>query len=343
MQDDILINKIPHSLKNSKIYDVVVTDLKGNYAYVNETFKNRFSFITDEFVGKSSAITMHPEERAKMEALVNKCFEHPFECFPVEIRKPLKDKKGYNWTQWESSVLSDENLQPIGILCVGFDITGPQHNNMKFKESQTKLTKTIEAIPHPLLILCEESYIIYVNNEFENIFGYSPREILGEKLEILFQKDKVKDYNKLFSQYIDDSAKKMRVNHFLNFVNKKDENVTVGISLNSFYDNDNLNVIVILEDLTVAKENQDTIVNQNNAFKKIAWKHSHELRKPVANILGLSNLLNIENLQSETNYKTISFLKEAANELDHITRDIVKDANESEYEIKFKKHKRNLY
>lgn len=343
MQDDILIHKIPHSLKNSKIYDVVVTDLEGNYTYVNETFRNRFSFITDDFIGKPSSITMHPEEGAKMQELVHKCFEYPTECFPIEIRKPLKDGKGYNWTQWESSILSDENLQPIGILCVGFDITGPQHNNMKFKESQTKLTKTIEAIPHPLLILCEESYIRYVNNEFENIFGYSASEILCEKLEILFQKEKKKDYNKLFSQYIDDSAKKMRVNHFLNFVNKKDENVVVGISLNSFYDNDNLNVIVILEDLTLAKENQDTIVNQNNAFKKIAWKHSHELRKPVANILGLSNLLNIENLQSETNYKTISFLKEAANELDQITRSIVEVANKSEYNIEFKKNRRNLY
>lgn len=343
MQDDILIHKIPHSLKNSKIYDVVVTDLEGNYAYVNETFRNRFSFITDDFIGKPSSITMHPEEEAKMKELVHKCFEYPTECFPIEIRKPLRDGKGYNWTQWESSILRDDELQPIGLLCVGFDITSPQHNNLKLKESQTKFLKTLEAIPNPLLILCEESRILHVNHEFEVIFGYSTCEIIGEKIEVLFQKEKKEDYNKLFRQYIEDSAKKMRVNHFLDFVNKKGDQVTVGISLNSFYDNDNINIIVILEDLTTAKQNQDIIVDQNTALKKIAWKHSHEIRKPVANILGLSDLFDIENLKNEINSETIFFLKEAANELDYVTRSIVEEANKSKYNIQFKKHRRNLY
>jgi len=154
-----------------------------------------------------------------MKELVHKCFEYPTECFPIEIRKPLRDGKGYNWTQWEFSILRDDELQPIGLLCVGFDITSPQHNNLKLKESQTKSLKTLEAIPNPLLILCEESRILHVNHEFEVIFGYSTCEIIGEKIEVLFQKEKKKDYNKLFRQYIEDSAKKMRVNHFLDFVN----------------------------------------------------------------------------------------------------------------------------
>ncbi|SDG83978.1 PAS domain-containing protein [Psychroflexus sediminis] len=343
MQNDILINHIPQSLKNSKLYDVVVTDLDGHYIFVNAAFQNRFSFITNDFIGKHSTITMHPEEYLKTKETVIKCLSHPQHCFPVELRKPLPNGKGYNWTQWEFSAMLDENQQAVGILCVGFDITGPGHNNLKLKEFQTKLTKTIESIPHPLLILDAEQTINFVNTEFELVFGFSICDIVGKKLDLLFPKHLEEKYKRLIDNYVTENPKKIRVNHFRTFKNNANEDLTVGVSLNSFLDDDNLNIIMIIEDLTMAKQNQDIIINQNNAFRQIAWKHSHELRKPVANILGLSNLLDLKNLKSDANYKTISFLKEAASELDFITQSIVKEANENEYEIKFKKHKRNLF
>jgi PAS domain S-box-containing protein len=217
------------------------------------------------------------------------------------------------------------------------------HNNFKLKEYETKLTKTIESIPHPLLIADASGTINFVNTEFENIFGYSLEEIENEKIEILYPEGCEHEFKKLFEFYIKNSAKKMRIDHYLNFESKNKENITVGVSLNSFYDNDNLNIIVILEDLTIAKQHQDTILNQNDVLKKIAWKHSHEIRKPVANILGLSDLFDEINLDNETNYKTISYLKEAARELDLITQSIVEEANNSEYDFRFKKHKRHLF
>jgi hypothetical protein len=54
-------------------------------------------------------------------------------------------------------------------------------------------------------------------------------------------------------------------------------------------------------------------------------------------------LFDIENLKNEINSETIFFLKEAANELDYVTRSIVEEANKSKYNIQFKKHRRNLY
>lgn len=129
---------------------------------------------------------MHPDEKSKIEEVANKCFMKPSACFPIELRKTLECKDGYNWTQWEFSALLDNDQKPLGILCVGFDITGPGHNNIKYKESENRLTKTLEAIPHPLLIINDKSVINYVNNEFEFVFDYTIDEIVGEKFEILY-------------------------------------------------------------------------------------------------------------------------------------------------------------
>lgn len=343
MQNEVSNKHIHHSLKNSKLYDVVVTDLLGNCTYVNETFKSRFSFISEEFIGKPAGYSTHPEDVLKMKEIFKSCLANPKDCYPLELRKPLRSGKGYNWTQWEFSALVDDKHSPCGILCVGFDITAPQHNNLKFKESQDKLKKTFEVIPHSILILDANSTIKFVNSEFESTFGYLFDEVFDENVQILFPRDRKQKFKKLLEYYIKNSEEQLRVDQYFNFETRANETITVGVSLNSFYDNDDLNFIVILEDLTIAKQHQDTIINQNRVLKKIAWKHSHEIRKPVANILGLSNLFNLEDIQSETNYKTISYMIEAANELDQITQTIVKEANKHEYQIEFKKHKRYLF
>ncbi|MBZ9650939.1 PAS domain S-box protein [Psychroflexus montanilacus] len=267
----------------------------------------------------------------------------PNEAIPIQLRKPIKFENGYYWTQWEFSILKNSDLQPIGILCIGHDITETKQNVIRLKQSRIKLIKNLEAIPHPMLILDETNTISYIYKEFEVVFGYTDGDILKQSIEVLFPETLNKDYNSLLKAYRKEGAPTTRVNKYLYCLSKKKEKIVVGASLSSFYTNNKLNVIIILEDLTNLKHHQDTIINQNKVLRQISWKQSHEIRKPVANILGLSDLFNLEHLDSDTNIKTITYLKEAATELDQLTKAIVAEANSNEYKTEFKKHKRLLF
>jgi nitrate/nitrite-specific signal transduction histidine kinase len=80
------------------------------------------------------------------------------------------------------------------------------------------------------------------------------------------------------------------------------------------------------------KKQEIKILEQNETLKQIAWQQSHELRRPVANILGLCNLLkNYQNETEEMKSKYIDYMLQATNELDEIIHKIVLQANEIGY------------
>jgi PAS domain S-box-containing protein len=106
------------------------------------------------------------------------------------------------------------------------------------------------------------------------------------------------------------------------------------ISLFPVYDKEQ-NIIGIannVQDITDRKNKEQKLIQQNEVLRQIAWQQSHELRRPVANILGLCDLLkNYQNETKEMKIKYIDCMLQATNELDKIIHKIVLQANESEY------------
>ncbi len=64
------------------------------------------------------------------------------------------------------------------------------------------------------------------------------------------------------------------------------------------------------------------IEKQNEQLKQIAWIQSHELRAPVANILGLVPLFNKANITDPINLELLSLIEDATTRIDEIVRRI---------------------
>lgn len=78
------------------------------------------------------------------------------------------------------------------------------------------------------------------------------------------------------------------------------------------------------QDITVEKNNIIKLVQQNEVLKEIAWQQCHEVRGPVANILGFCNLLKDNDSNTlEEQKKYINHLSDATQELDKIIHKIV--------------------
>ncbi len=80
-----------------------------------------------------------------------------------------------------------------------------------------------------------------------------------------------------------------------------------------------------IQDITHIKTAQNHILAQNRALEEIAWKQSHQLRSPVANIIGLVQLIkqDFENNHEEFNQKYMDFLLKETQRLDDIIHQIV--------------------
>jgi len=75
-------------------------------------------------------------------------------------------------------------------------------------------------------------------------------------------------------------------------------------------------------DITKQFNHLHRIEMQNEQLREIAWVQSHEVRGPVASILGLVELFNSEDPSDPTNGEIVTLLKEAANKLDITIRKI---------------------
>lgn len=83
-----------------------------------------------------------------------------------------------------------------------------------------------------------------------------------------------------------------------------------------------IRLIGINHDITDQQKIQSKIQDQNDRLKKIAWMQSHEIRKPVANIMGLLNLYDMSQTDLQHS-QLIQYLKESAVELDALIKQII--------------------
>ena len=79
----------------------------------------------------------------------------------------------------------------------------------------------------------------------------------------------------------------------------------------------------ILRVLIENKRNQESVKEQNKMLQEIASISSHEIRRPVATILGLVNLFDRNNPDNPMNREIVDHLEITAHELDGVIHTIV--------------------
>lgn len=70
------------------------------------------------------------------------------------------------------------------------------------------------------------------------------------------------------------------------------------------------------------REAIENLTNKNQDLQQFSYITSHNLRAPVARILGLINIFNQENMNDELNKQLLSHLRTASNSLDEVIKDL---------------------
>ncbi len=233
------------------------------------------------------------------------------------------------WWRFSLYPVYDNENKIFGIATNLKNITRRKQQDLQLQETQQRLDKTIEAIPHPLLIVDAETIqIIYVNAEFEKVFGYTEQEVVGREIDFLLPERYRTKHRFLQQEYLKKGDLLRNMGQYLPALIKRGTEIFVDASLNTFVADGKKYVIVILQDVTERKKQQDQILQKNKILEKIAWQQSHEVRRPVANILGLCDLLqNYKNEPEDVKDKYIAYLLKATQELDEIIHKIVELSN----------------
>ncbi len=75
--------------------------------------------------------------------------------------------------------------------------------------------------------------------------------------------------------------------------------------------------------LSKLMSSEEALLQTRSSLKDVAWMHSHELRKPLANILGLIDLAKVNINDRNTLQQLLQMLKDSATEADEVLKHIV--------------------
>jgi PAS domain S-box-containing protein len=200
----------------------------------------------------------------------------------------------------------------------------------QIQKSEKRYSDLFQLSPLPMWVYdLETLQFLNINQAAISHYGYSEDEFLSMSILQIRPEEDVD----LALKTINNSRQGIKLNPQSVFRHKKKngELIFVEVTTNLLNFNGRDAVLVLVNDITERAKYVETIEKQNQTFREIAWIQSHVIRAPLARLLGLVNLLESEvSMTTGETMEVINHIKDSAEELDQIVRDISKKSEQIE-------------
>ncbi|KPQ14045.1 MAG: two component signal transduction system response regulator with PAS sensory domain [Algoriphagus marincola HL-49] len=193
----------------------------------------------------------------------------------------------------------------------------------ELQDSQRRYSELFHLNPSPMWVFEQKTLqFLDVNDAAVKKYGFSEAEFLQMKLsDIICKNISRTNVDKSIDSPLKHEIYMNRETHYT----KSNQKIDVQIEAAPIEYNGVEAKIVVVNDITDQIRHIVTIEEQNKTFREIAWIQSHVVRAPLSRLMGLINLLDLkDNETSEENLELINYIKNSAEELDQIIRDISK-------------------
>lgn len=306
-------------------------DMAGNYSYCNYKFKGDygFHFPNENPIGHSAFTDVMDYDVERLTSVSMEAMKNPGKIYQLEIDKRLPEGKSKT-TLWDMIYLHNEGVNPE-MQCVGIDISGRVKAERE-KEFQANL---LDKIGQGVIAVDNDNKIIYWNSNAEKMYGYSKDEVLNRNIE------EVLAYNLEFKDSRDIKRKiKKGVTWTGEFeVQKKDgKYLPIQLSKSPLLDSNNriIGIINVHSDITKLKKSEkklkqlnselqdytNEVIEANQGLKQFSYIVSHNLRAPIANIIGISDMLKVIGEKKEERELLETEMFNNVDRLDNIVKDI---------------------
>jgi PAS domain S-box-containing protein len=203
-------------------------------------------------------------------------------------------------------------------------------SDLELRESQQKLQAILDSTSEANFFVSLHSEIISFNKTAENLvrFFYNRGIQVGDNFDTYLMPENKEDFRRIFGQALSGNVSIEEIEIF--FPNSA--RLWLNIEFYPVYDYHQqiIGISINAADITQRKKAELHLAAQNRELRNIAWLHSHEIRRIVANVIGLISLIDSTDLSLE-NLEVLQHLDNSARELDEAIHKIVKTVNELEY------------
>lgn len=319
------------------------TDLSDlNVYWSDQTFaifeldKNIFKPTHDSFLQY-----VHPEDREKVDSAFNESFNS--KEYNVIQHRIITPKGAIKFIEERWKVSFNIHNEPVRVFGTCQDITDTIHYQEKLALSSLIVNSSHDVI----LSITLEGIITSWNKGAEKVLGYSDQEVIGQSIYLLVPQELHEEEkiiaSKIKEKKIIDRYETVRIKKDGSIV---DVSLTVSPIVNEF--NQVIGASKIMRDISAQKTSEyekaqmmNDLIQRNKDLEQFAYIVSHNLRAPVANIIGVTDIFKMSDVEPEEKLSLINALNQSAFALDNVIKDlslilqIRREVNEQKTLIRF--------
>ncbi len=267
----------------------------GGIIYANKALAKMFGCSSVEELLALKTIDFYADPSHR-DALMNSVYENGM-ISNLEVFYRRKDGSTF-WGEVSATLTKDNEDNDIFEGAIR-DITHERESKQKVEESERILTSINQNISEGVYRSYSKGGLIYANDAFAKMFGYdSVEEILSVKSLDLYPR--LKDRKKLTKNVISHGSRSNIETRF----KRKDGSIFWGLNSailtkdhegNDIFDGavrDISHEKKAAEELNALNEE---LLERNFELDQLVYKTSHDLRSPLRSVLGLTNLMKLEN------------------------------------------------
>lgn len=312
--------------------------LSNEVTRFHRSLKELFGYPSDvvnkrEFWKKN----IHPDDLPVERRKLSQVLSNPNENFIKTEYRFRKADGTYAQVVDKGYILRDYNGKAIRLIGATSDITEITAKKEALKIANKRFKMAMKATNEMIWDWDIATDSVTRSKGYKNIFGYDTNEATSVHafwLNKVADEDREKVQVSLACAIRDPEIKKWRLEYRI----VKADGCIAHVNDRGFIIRDEngkaTRMVGAVLDVTNSRKLLRRIQRQNKALKQIAWEQSHIVRAPLARIKGLLHLLDEKSYEEMSREEILYHIKDSANELDGIIRNIVGKTEEIDTHVK---------
>lgn len=305
---------------------------KGKFL-LNKSWAEKLGYTHEEFnsLFVNWGTLVHPEDLQIFKSRTEEFSLGTQEVVEFEYRMKRKDGD-WTWVLDRGKVIewskSGKVKRASGTL---LDISKSKLTQSLIKQNEQLFTQLFENAPMGVVLLDDEHKVVQMNQGFENMFGFSKSEIIGQQLNNIIVPDmstqEAIDINTLTSKGTVGILESHRMH-------KNGDMVPViiyGVPVS--FNEKTIGIYGIYVNISERVHAERELQIRNNELDNFVYKVSHDLRAPLSSILGLVHLAGHE--QNEDDIREyIGIIENRVKQLDNFINDVLSHSKNLKMEVR---------
>ncbi len=201
----------------------------------------------------------------------------------------------------------------------------------KIIELQQRMEGIVDSAMDAIITTDEHQRILIFNKAAEHMFGYASQEIINQPLDRLIPNRFHTNHQANIGEFSLSGKpnRKMGENRAVYGINAQGAEFPIEASISQVEVNEHTYFTVIMRDISVRLEREiqekalnHELIRQNEQLQQFGFITSHNLRSPVASLLGLVEIFDESSFSNKMHMEAIQHIRDTAQKMDEIIQDL---------------------